>query len=319
MEEVETAVSRDLSGLTEAEWLHEFVEIAEEHGYFQPLGKRHFAALVENGSTLLVTFETLPAMRSDGAPIGWQMVRDHGWSHLCLACDGDTWFRDHHVYGYFDRLIDEGFLEDFDRVIFYGAGPCGYAAAAFSVAAPGATVVAVAPQATLDPDVALWDDRFAEMRRINFTNRYGYAPDMTDAADQAFVVYDPCLPLDAMHAALFRRPQTTMLRMRRMGPALEIDLRQMQILPRLLELAGTRRLTPLAFARLARKRRSYPPYLRRLMAAVEVKDRPILAYILCRSVVARMKAPRFARRLEVLEEAAARRRAELAAARDADS
>ena len=50
---------------------------------------------------------------------------------------GDTWFRDNRVYGYFDRLIADGFFEDFDTVIFYGAGSCGYAAAAFSVAAPG--------------------------------------------------------------------------------------------------------------------------------------------------------------------------------------
>ena len=38
------------------------------------------------------------------------------------------------------------------------------------------------PQATLDPRVAEWDDRFLHMRRTDFTDRYGYAPDMLDAA-----------------------------------------------------------------------------------------------------------------------------------------
>jgi hypothetical protein len=50
-----------------------------------------------------------------------------------------------------------GFFDDFDQVVFYGAGQCGYAAAAFSVATPGATVVAIQPQATLDPRVTEWD------------------------------------------------------------------------------------------------------------------------------------------------------------------
>ncbi|GGL86814.1 hypothetical protein GCM10011534_05860 [Pseudooceanicola nanhaiensis] len=304
MNETDTAFGRSLAGLDASDWLREFVDIAEEHGYFQPLGKHHFAALVERGVTLLVTFETLPAIRTEGEPLGWQMVRDHGWSHLCIASDTDTWFRDPKVYGFFDRLIDDGFLEDFERVVFYGAGPCGYAAAAFSVAAPGATVLAVAPQATLDPGLTLWDDRFPEMRRVDFTDRYGFAPDMIEAAERAFVIFDPTILQDAAHAALFRRPNVTYLRMRRMGPAIETDLKTMRILPRLLELAGTGRLTPRSFARLARTRRSHPPYLRRLLAAVEAAERPGLALALCRNVVSRMKAPRFARRLETLEAAA---------------
>lgn len=304
MNEVDAGPGPSLAGVDDADWLRAFTGIAETEGHFQPLGPRHFAALVERGSTLLVTFETLPAMRTEGEPLGWQMVREHGWSHLCLASDGDTWFRDPKVFGYFDRLVDDGFLEDFDRVIFYGAGPCGYAAAAFSVAAPGATVIAVAPQATLDPEITLWDDRFPQMRRTDFSDRYGFAPDMIEAADRAFILYDPLIMQDGAHAALFRRPNVTRLPMRRMGPAIEADLKAMRLLPRLLELAATGRLSRAAFARLARTRRSHPPYLRRLLAAVDGADRPALARALCRNVVGRMRAPRFARRLEALEAAA---------------
>ncbi|MDF1855601.1 phosphoadenosine phosphosulfate reductase [Pseudooceanicola sp.] len=303
MNDVETALTRSLEGLDDTTWLREFVNIVDEHGAFQPLGKRHFAALVENGSTLLVTFESLPAIRTQGEPLGWHMVRDSGWSHLCLACDGDTWFRDPRVFGYFDRLVDDGFLEDFETVLFYGAGPCGYAAAAFSVTAPGARVLTISPQATLDPEHALWDNRFTEMRRVSFTDRYGFAPDMTEAADQAFVIYDPTETLDAMHAALFRRKNTTALKLRRMGDAIEGDLKAMQILHRLIELAGTGRLNAASFARLARTRRSHLPYLRRLLGAIEAAGRPTLVAALCRNVVARMKAPRFARRLEMLTSA----------------
>ena len=54
--------------------------------------------------------------------MGWDHGAALGWSHLCMVSRGDTWFRDRRVYGFFDRLIDDGFFEDFEQVIFYGAG-----------------------------------------------------------------------------------------------------------------------------------------------------------------------------------------------------
>ncbi|MGH1425081.1 MAG: phosphoadenosine phosphosulfate reductase [Pseudooceanicola sp.] len=305
-DDVATIPGRSLAGLDKPDWLSAVVDFSEEHGYFQPLGKYHFASFIDHGTTLLVTFETISSMRADdGESLGWHMVRDAGWSHLCIASDGDTWFRDPKIYGYFDRLVDDGFFEDFDHVLFYGAGACGYAASAFSVAAPGAAVLAVTPQATLDPDVAPWETRFDGMRRVSFTDRYGYAPDMIDAADRAYVIYDPAQTLDAMHGALFRRPNVTRFQLRRMGGALEKDLIDMKILHRLMELAATGRLTRPCFARLARTRRTHLPYLRALLGELESRNRPALAAALCRNVVTRMKAPRFARRLEGLEKAAA--------------
>ncbi|MEJ6745505.1 MAG: hypothetical protein QNK98_01850 [Yoonia sp.] len=51
-------------------------------------------------------------------------------------------------------MIDDGFFEDFYNVLFYGTHGGTYAAAAYSVAAPGCTVLALRPQATLDPRIA---------------------------------------------------------------------------------------------------------------------------------------------------------------------
>jgi hypothetical protein len=189
-----------LTGLSKRDWLQAIEDVTEEDGSFEPLGKRHFAAFIEKGATLLVTFETIQgigALSEMAQPLGWELIKEAGWSHLCIGSDGDTWFRDGFVYGYFDRLIDDGFFDEFETVLFYGAGPCGYAAAAFSVASPGARVLAIQPQATLDPRVAEWDERFIDMRRTDFTTRYGYAPDMLDAADRA-TGCDACC---AVHAA----------------------------------------------------------------------------------------------------------------------
>lgn len=300
---VPTDLSVSLQGLGKADWLARLAGIATARGGFRNLGKRHFAAYVAGGSTLLVTFETqagIQGLTEEAQPMGWRMVREEGWSHLCLVSDGDTWFRDENVYAYVDDLVDRGFFEEFDRVLFYGAGPCAYAACAFSVAAPGALVLAIQPQATLDPWLTEWDDRFVEMRRLDFTSRYGFAPDMLDAAERAWVLYDPMERLDGMHAALFARPNVTLLRLRFLGAALQGSLLRMGMLHTLLRLAALRRLDARSFATLYRRRRRYPPYLRNLLTALEVDEREPLIQALCRNVTQRMNLPRFRRRLRRL-------------------
>lgn len=295
-----------LADLSKRDWLAAVSELCEEDGYFEPLGKRHFAAFIERDSTLLVSFETIQGMHalSDKAqPLGWEMIETDNWSHLCLASDGDTWFRDQAVHGYFDRLIDDGFFDEFETVLFYGAGPCGYAAAAYSVASPGARVLAIQPQATLDPRVTEWDPRFTDMRLQDFTSRYGYAPDMLDAADHAYVLYDPREALDAMHAALFTRPNVTKLRMRFMGDALQTDLLEMEQWAPLLIAAADGSLDAAGFATTYRARREYRPYLRNLLIALDDDDRDGLIEMLCRNVVARIGGRRFVNRLAQLEKA----------------
>lgn len=294
----------DLADLTQAAWLDRIQTISTEQGFFRALGKRHFAAQIRRGDTLLVSFETVQGIRnlSDTcAPIGWRTVLDNNWSHLCIVSNGDTWFRDQSVFEFFDEMIDDGVFDHFDTVVFYGAGPCGYAAAAFSVAAPGATVVAIQPQATLDPRVTEWDDRFVEMRRANFTDRFGYAPEMLDACAKAFVVYDPLEKLDATHAALFTRAHVTKLRMPHMGDAIQSDLMAMDLLFPLLLKSAEGQLDATSFAQLYRARRNHPPYLRRVMTALEAQGHQDLAYAMARSVTRRMKLPRIERRLAAIE------------------
>nr|WP_223163072.1 phosphoadenosine phosphosulfate reductase [Roseivivax sediminis] len=276
-------------------------------GFFEPLGDDHHAHFLEaDGSRLLVTFESYPAIRAlsdSGLPLGQDVAEGAGWSHLAVVARRDTWFRDPAVYEFFDQLNDDGFFDDFESILFYGAGPCGYAACAYSVAAPGARVLALQPQATLDPRMTEWDDRFVHRRRTSFTDRYGFAPDMIDAAEAAYIVYDPREPLDAMHAALFARRNVQRFRLPSMGGALQGDTLALDIHAPLLEAAMTGELDTLSFARLARARRDYGTYLRRLLTRLEAEERHGLIKMLCRNVTGRMRAPRFRRRLQALEAA----------------
>jgi len=304
MQDVPNILDQSLAGLEKGPWKEALADVAQQCGMFQPLGDRHFATFVEEKNTLLVTFETVDGIRTlseTAQPLGFDMIRALGWSHLCVISDGDTWFRDPMIYGFFDRLIDDGFFEDFDKVVFYGAGPCGYAAAAFSVAAPGATVLSVQPQATLDPRLTEWDDRFVEMRRTAFDDRYGYAPDMLDAAHEAFIFYDPRQHLDAMHSALFHRKNVHRLRMPLMGGALQSSLIEMQLLYRIIAQAGLGQLTPLSFYKMYRARRDNKSYLRKMLNHLNVANRDDLNILFCKNVVSRMAAPRFRRRLVDLE------------------
>ncbi len=296
-----------LSGLSWEEWLERLAAAMPPDGYAKSLGSKHGAVYIAGKQTLLVSFEafdTLSDTSTDAQPIGWQMAKALGWSHLCLTCTGRTWFREGRVYGFFDELIDDGFFEEFDQVIFYGAGPCGYAAAAYSVASPGARVLAIQPQATLDPRLTEWDDRFRRMRRLDFTTRYGYAPDMLDAADKAFILYDPEIEEDAMHAALFKRSNVTRFRMRFMGPRLDQGLIRMKVLLRLLAQMSADKLDILSLARLFRVRREDPPYLKSALARLEDGGRLYLTAQFCNHVLQNTPGPRFRRALRAAYERA---------------
>lgn len=285
-------------------WLGRIEALGEAEGYFEPLGQSHGALFADRGPVLLVSFETRTAIRAradEQLPLGFTLAESLGHSSLTLIAEGDTWFRDSAVYAYFDRLIDEAFFEDFDRVVFYGAGSCGYAAAAYSVAAPGATVLALAPQATLDARLTGWDERFARLRRLDFTARYGYAPEMLEGVGAGYIIYDPLMRADAMHAALMARPYVTLLPCRNLGGNIAAALAEMDVLEPMLGQALAGEFDAPAFWKLYRARRNAPRYLRALAQSLDTAGRPWLEALLCRNVVARLGGPRFRNRLTVLE------------------
>lgn len=305
MKDMTAAFTYDLKDLERDDWVSRVDEICETAGYFEPVGFYHSAILIDAGSTLLVSFESLPTVmgkNSGAAPLGWQFAQSHGWSSMTLLADReDDWFRHPAVYGYFDRMIDDGFFDDFETILFYGAGAAGYAAAALSVAAPGAKVLAIQPQATLNTTLAGWDNRFPQARRLDFCSRFGYAPLMVETAQEVTIVHDPSIIEDAMHAQLFNGGNTTHLRCPYLGPNAAQSFNRMDILLDQIEHAMTGTLTPRTFASLWRERQSYLPYLRTMLHRLELKDHPRLLARLCRKVATRGNKPLFEAKLKELE------------------
>lgn len=242
------------------------------------------------GDTLVVTFDNLDiamGKREDRRPWGYAFIEKQGWSMLGVMAAGWTWYRDPWVAAEFDRLAATGFFARFARVVFYGASMGGYAAAAFSPAAPGADVVAISPQSTLDRALVPWETRYRIAWERDFTGRYGDAAAVSSAAGRVIILFDPYEPLDAAHAGRFAHPNVLRLRCPLLGHRLGTALQQMGILGPIVLAALDGSLTAAAFYRALRARREFPRYQRELFARALARGRPGLARRVGRHVLAR--------------------------------
>lgn len=245
-------------------WLAHLVDRTDLAGWVEPVGTRHHGLYLETGRDLLVSFDQMEAICRQPVgqyPAAWQAAQAAGWSVVSLIAEGETGYRDRAVRDWVDRLADQAFFDDFDRVLFYGAGLAGHAACVFSVAAPGAAVLALSPVATLSPALAGWDRRYPGLRRQDYRSRYAYGPDLIGAAGAVSVICDPGLPEDAMHATLYALGGAQVLPARGAGARPGDVLEGAAILAPLLELAQNRSLTPAAWGRLWRNRRASPTWL----------------------------------------------------------
>lgn len=279
--------------------------IETEQRFFRALDDKHLSCFAKGDRTLVVTFEDTHQILGGGSPasampLGHTLHDTFGWSFLTVLATERTWFRGEAVYTLFDELVDKGLFDAFDRVVFFGIGAAGYAACAYSVVAPGATVIAFRPQATLDPRFAAFDDRFREARRGDFSSRYGYAPRMVEGAGAVHLFYDPMVTADAAHAAQFHQAHVHHHPLRFFGAQCEILLRREEWAEELFGLVDRDELTDLEIAKLARARRDNRTYLFQLLD--QTSDRPYLAALVCHNVTKRMNAPRIRRRLKKLRE-----------------
>lgn len=293
--------------MNRGEWEEKLRALGDAEGFYAELSE-HTALYVERGDTLVVTFENLDHVYEhgpEGLPWAYDFVASRGWSMLGLMAHAWTWYRSEDVIDFFDRLRDEGFFARFSRVVFYGASMGAYAAAAYSAAAPGATVVLISPQATLSRDVAPWETRYRKAWRRDFSGPYGYAPDMVEAAEKVYLFYDPTAPLDAMHAALFRGAAVEKMPCRYLGHRIASMWAQMGVLKPVVEQAIDGTLTRKAFNGLMRARMDTRRYHLEMLERVQLDGRPWLIAHWARGVLERAPGPRFRQALRKAERAMA--------------
>ncbi|MEX1660763.1 phosphoadenosine phosphosulfate reductase [Thioclava sp. 15-R06ZXC-3] len=270
-------------------WASQLEQIGDEHGFYRALDPEHKALFVKGDDTLVVTFDNLDDARQkveDRLPWGVKFINSQGWSALGVAAHGWTWYRAEAVHDFFDQLKAERFFDRFKQVVFYGASMAGYAAAAFSSAAPGAKVIALSPQATLDRDLTGgWENRFRLAWRRDFNSRYGYAPNEVRTAQKMWLFYDPLSREDAVHAALFRSPNVTRIRCRHFGHNMGSVMNLMGALKPITQGCVTDDLDEAGIYKLLRARRHLPLFQKQILQQITAKKRPLLTYHYARAVL----------------------------------
>lgn len=251
-------------------WRDRIASIGRDHGFFAPIGQDQLCLFVQEGDTLVVSFDSaarIMAEEPNGLPLGFEAVQRKEWSLLSIMSLDDHWFRATELMAFFDHLAHSRFFDSFAHVIFLGFGPAaGHAACAYSSAATNARVLATTPAATLRPELAGFDRRFLAGRRYDFS-RYGDAPGLAASALRAVILYDPTEALATAHAAQFRGPQVTLAPLRFTGTTPERMIRHSGILTPMLRALCRDRLTSALVAGFIRPvRRADAAYLQGLIA-----------------------------------------------------
>lgn len=260
-------------------WAEIATGLAGSDGFYRD-GGDHAMLFMQRSDTLVVTFDNLDiAMekRDDKRPWGFAFIEKQGWSMLGVTAAGWTWFRDPWVYAQFDDLKKTGFFKRFKRVVFYGASMGGYGACAFVAACPGADVVAISPQSTLDKKLVPFETRYKTAWDRDFTGTYGDAAKVSAKAGRVTLLYDPYEPLDSGHVDRFTAKNVVKLRAPLLGHRLGSSLQQMGILSAITLGALNGTLTEAEFYQKLRARKTFARYQKELFKRAMDKGHPDLA------------------------------------------
>lgn len=206
-------------------WLRHLRRIGGDHGFFERIGRRHMALFVEEGETLVLSFDRADRCwdkGETGLPIGFDAVTAHDFSLLSLMSIGRSWFRDAGVEALLHSLADEGFFASYKSVLILGLGPdCGHAAARAARHIPGCKVLLCRPAAAISATHAPFETRFRAARRADPDTPPPLGPEALHAAARTFVLFDQTRTLEAAQAALFRAPRTARIGLPHAGAALD--------------------------------------------------------------------------------------------------
>ncbi len=270
-----------------------FWEGPENALYFEPRSRR-----------LVVSFDNLSVVRQDGPRWPWGysvLTRELGCSVLGVMASKRNWFRHDFVHDCFDTLRDEGFFDQFDEVLFYGASMGGFGALTYARCCPGARVFAIAPQSTLNRRILPDDDRWGWTRKLDWEGRYGDARDAALSARDAVVISDPYFEPDRAQVDRLEGDSIRRLRMPFFGHQLPNAFAKMGILKPLLTDMFEGRLSNHRFYSLLRARRDLPRFQHDLLMEAEARGHRKLAVRVCEYTLRKRDAGNIRRTLERLQ------------------
>ncbi len=229
---------------------------------------------------LLITFDNLANVGNtaiDREPWAFKFAQDINISHLGIMAHVSDWYRDPELIGRMQKLADEGFFDGYDRVVFAGVSMGGFASIAFASLVPGAHVVSVNPQSTLDTGLVPWETRYESGRRQDWTLPLSDAAALTQGLGRVNIFYDPYHELDQQHVNRFSGDNIRIFKCRYSNHKTAVFMRKIGILKPVMHHAIFDELTEQDFYRLYRERRKLPWFRGSLAAYFERTDRPHIA------------------------------------------
>ena len=257
------------------EWYQEIFPAGPSDGFFHKFGD-HAASFVDRGEhQLVISFDNLSDAGypyTDIRPWAESFVRGNGWSHLGIYARGPSWYRDAKLIHFLENLRDDEFFARFGRVTLIGTSMGGFAALAFASLVPGAHVVAMSPQTTLDPLIVPWEDRFQKGQAQNWDLPYSDAATGLENAGKVYVIYDRFLEADQAHAD--RLPQDKIITLNAIGCGHKtaVALRRMEQLKPIMKLGITGKLTEANFYNMLRSRRDLLFYRKVMESHLEARN-----------------------------------------------
>lgn len=237
------------------------------------------AWFLRRSDVLLVTFDNLSSIGEYDPPQPWLQARaaKAGVSILGLLASRKDWYRNPNTPALITALRDAGLFAQFRRVVFVGASMGGFAALAYALLVPGAAVLAFSPQTSLSRKVAPFERRYRYAAR-----KWDWeTPAHLDAAligeAEVYVVYDPFVAEDKLHARRIIGPGVRHLPVGHLGHRAIRQLKSVGALQSLIEAVAAGQFDPVAFAKAYRGRRSAMGWQRALLAEAEARGHFALA------------------------------------------
>ena len=249
-------------------------EVQKLGGFYHET-EHHVITYTPGESRLLVSFDNLASLKSKHPrkPWGQDVAQKNGWGSLGIMTKKNDWFRSTELTDYLLALRFQGLFESYSAVSMYGASMGGYAACLFAPLAPGCTVVAFAPQSSLSAKDAPFEKRYRFARR-NYdwsSNEWRDAAQGLKAAGKAYLIYDPTIPEDFLHAQRLAGPKVTQLTWPGLTHKVPPTLRRLGILGFVAKEALTGTMSHKRFHELMRVRMKTPLYVFRMMERASAK------------------------------------------------
>lgn len=239
-------------------WFLEIMPGGSQTGFMRKSDRHSLVFIKRANPVLMLSFDNLSNV-SDRSPMrepwAYRFCKSHDISHLGVMANVGNWFRDEWLIDQLESLAAAGFFLGYDRVVLSGTSMGAFAALTFAALAPGAHVIALNPQTTLDARIVPWEQRFWRGRRQDWTLPYSDAVEGAKTAAKVNLFYDPYFEPDVKQSVRLDMSNVTTFKCWYSSHKSAVFLKKIDALKCVMKAATFGNLTEAEFYSMYRKRR----------------------------------------------------------------